>query len=306
MNAKCKCFGATSADDEKSLETLEIIRETCPALKHIYLPDDVWPDFKTWHGKPDLVALHRSMLLLALERGHLDRLTSPVHRYLLDGDGVRADVTAQYRKDLRERWMHYDDAIKRHQKSRILLGKIAELQIAEWLEAQRWAVTTLEALGGGPDIEATSASLGATAFEVKAIGTEDGDFEMVLQSLAGDPAGGVVSPYSAIDYLVFRVYEVGKQLAQAGPHRVAIIVIDNGNWYRFKMQFEGNWIRWSNASFFNKGKAWCDFIKGQASRYPNLEAELAAVIKAIDAVWIVQRGAGYEYDLAIEVHPASA
>lgn len=61
------------------------------------------------------------MVLLALERGHLDRITSPVHRYL---------------------------------KSRIFRGRLTELQCAEWLEAQGWVIEGLEALRQGPDIEA--------------------------------------------------------------------------------------------------------------------------------------------------------
>src|SRR5262244_1240718 len=46
-----------------------------------------------------------------------------------------------------------------------------------------------------------------TAFEVKFVGTGNDDFARILESLAGHPAGGPVSPYDAINYLVFRVYE---------------------------------------------------------------------------------------------------
>lgn len=294
---------AVSEDESESLEVLGTIRETCPTLRHIFLPDAIWRDFKAWHSTPDLVAAHRSMILLALERGHLKRLTSSIHRYLVDGAGVHPNVRDQYLKDLRERWMHYADPLERHHKSRIFMGRITELQVAEWLESRGWTITGLEALGGGPDIEARDPDGNVTAIEVKSIGTEDDDFKMILRSMAGEPAGGVVSPYSAINYLVFRIYEAAKQLSQFDLPRIALVVIGSGYWWRFKMQLEGGWIDWANAAFLDSGPAWQEFIGKQEERYPQLETELGAVVRGIHAVWILKRSSGYEYDLEMKLNP---
>src|SRR5262245_38522873 len=114
--APCACQISRIDEGQDAFAVLESVRAECPALREVFLPDDVWPEFKAWHAKPDEVALHCSMLVLALDRGHLERLTLPVHRYLLDGDRLRTDVRANYVKDLRERWMHYADHLERHRK----------------------------------------------------------------------------------------------------------------------------------------------------------------------------------------------
>lgn len=111
------------------------------------------------------------MLLLALERGHLARLTSSIHRYLIEGGTVHQEVRRQYVKDLAERWMYHLDALERHRRSKFFNGRIAELQCAEWLETRGWTVVGLEALRQGSDIEGNSDSGMMTAFEVKFIGT---------------------------------------------------------------------------------------------------------------------------------------
>jgi hypothetical protein len=79
----CDCLKIGPEDESGSLIVLGILRQTCPSLRDVFLPEVVWQDFKDWHSMPDLVASHRSMLLLALERGHLNRVTSSIHRYLI-------------------------------------------------------------------------------------------------------------------------------------------------------------------------------------------------------------------------------
>jgi hypothetical protein len=307
----CACHTAQADDntleDEIALAMgeLEYIRENCPALHSLFLPDDVWTDFKAWHSEPDRVAAHRSMLLLALQRGHLARLTGPIHRYLIESDAMRSDVRLQYVRDMRERWMLDGDPLERHRKSRRFTGRIVELQLAEWLEAQDWVIVGLEALREGPDIEARSASGTDTAFEVKSIGTEDGDFEITLRSLAEGPTGGPFSPYVAINYLLFRAYEAAKQLARFDGYRIAVVVIDEVTWWRFDFQLKNSWIDWSNPSFLNNDPAWETFLVEQESRYPQIRTELPAVIKAVDAIWIMKRSYGYGYRLEYEIQTRS-
>lgn len=186
-----------------------------------------------------------------------------------------------------------------HRKGVGITGKVTELQFAEWLERRGWEILALEALREGPDVEAVTTSVRPTALEIKSFGTEDGDFEMILRSLAGDPAGGVVSPYSAVNYLIFRIYEAAKQSAGFNGRRVAAIVIASGDWWRFKMQLENGWVDWSNATFYEQDTNWETFIRTQLPRYPSVKTEVSAMIRELDAIWI-QRASGYEYHLSVE------
>src|SRR5437899_9324570 len=145
LTKDCICMTCAVDDQRESIDILETIRTRCSVLRDIFLPDDVWPKFKAWHQNRDVFAAHRSMLLLALERGHLARLTSSVHRYLINNGTVCREVRQQYVKDLAERWMYHPDVLVRHRRSRGFNGRIAELQCAEWLETRGWTVVGLEA-----------------------------------------------------------------------------------------------------------------------------------------------------------------
>ena len=174
-----------------------------------------------------MVAAHRSVLLVALESGHLARLTRPVHRYLIENGALRADVRPQYARDMQERWMLNADPHRRNRASSSFAGLIAELHLAECIETTRESrIVGLEALREGPDVEAQDGAGVTTAFEVKTLGIERNDFEMVLQSLANGPSGRAVSPRAAINYMLFRVYEAAKQLERFGGRRIAVAVFD--------------------------------------------------------------------------------
>jgi len=88
----CACLEAPYLRVESAAQALTRLRALCPALHSVFLPQDMWCDFWRWRKQEDEVAAHRSVLLLALERGHLGRFTSPVHKYLLDGEHVRSGV----------------------------------------------------------------------------------------------------------------------------------------------------------------------------------------------------------------------
>ena len=297
----CACMTASIPAPSESIEALESIRVGCSALRFVFLPDDIWSKFKAWHRNRDVVAAHRSMLLLALERGHLARLTSSVHRYLIKSGSMRSDVRRQYVKDLAEQWMHHPDALERHRRSRRFNGRIAELQCAEWLESRGWTIVGLEALRQGPDIEGNWHSGVVTAFEVKSIGSQDIDFDMVVRSMAEGPAAYTVSPYAAINYLLFRLYEASKQLARYNGRRVAVVVIEDLTWSRFQTQLENRWIDWNNPKFFEKDLEWEAFIKTQQSRYPNLYSELQSMVGQIHEASVIRRKYGYEYEMAYEL-----
>jgi hypothetical protein len=286
---------------ETSLEILASVRSICPVLREVFLPDKVWSEFQDWHRNPDNVAHHRSVILLALERGHLDRVTSAIHRYLTNAGSICSGVRQQYLKDLQERWMFQVDAIDRHQKFRIFLGRLTELQVAEWLEERAWVITGLEALREGADIEAKANTGAGSAFEVKFIGSEDKDFGMILQSLAGEPVAGPVSPYSAMNYLLFRVYEAAKQLARTTNGRIAVVVVEDLTWFRFDIQLKDGWTDWANPKFFNNDPAWQEFIEEQRHRFPNVPTDLSMTLAEVDAVWIVRQSYGYQFNLEYEM-----
>ncbi|MGH2373902.1 MAG: hypothetical protein ACRDIC_10620 [bacterium] len=56
---------------------------------------------------------------------------------------------------------------------------------------------------------------------------------MLLKGIAGEPAGGFVSAYA---------YEAARQLAQVTRRRVAVAIIEDLTWWRFKLQLQGKWI----------------------------------------------------------------
>ena len=124
----CACQEIIDKDPNQDLLHLfSEVRAQCPALHQILIPDDVWPRFKQWHGRPDKVALHKSMLLLAFQRGYLERITSAIHRFLLRDD---CNVSKQYLKDTRECWMFDSEKERRHQKILTILKEKSHARTA--------------------------------------------------------------------------------------------------------------------------------------------------------------------------------
>ncbi|PKM42289.1 MAG: hypothetical protein CVV03_10220 [Firmicutes bacterium HGW-Firmicutes-8] len=301
----CSCSEMQGSVRERTLEIFATIRSRCPVLKQIFVPDNIWPEFQKWHRQPDKAAFHRSILLLALERGYLGRVTSAIHRYLITAGLPRTEVRKQYLKDLRERWM-YSSAMERHRKFRSFFGKVVELQFAEWLESQGWTVSELEALQEGPDIGAKRTERRDTAFEVKFIGKEDFDFEKLLESIKDEEKEGAggwsASPYVAANYLLFRAYEAAKQLKKTTYDRIAVLVISENDhtWFRFHDQIKNNWIDWTNPTYFSGDDKWEEFLTRQKTRYPNLKDDLKPTLESLNAVWILGHS-NHQFNLKVEV-----
>lgn len=295
----CTCFELRESIDEEALEIFAAVRSRCPVLNQIFLPDTIWIDFQKWHNQPDTVVHHRSILLLSMERGYLGRVTSAVHRYLITSGQARPDIRQQYLQDLQERWMFYQNPTERHQKFRTFMGRLVELQFAEWLESQGGTVSNLEALREGPDVEAYEFEAGVTAFEIKFISTQDGDFGIILRSLANQSAVASVSPYDAANYLLFRVYEAAKQLQRSTSERIAIVVVEDLTWFRFKLQLNDGWINWDNPQFFS-GHDWGGFLERQRIRYPDIANDLQPGLKSLNAVWILRQSKGFQYHIEFQ------
>ena len=300
----CSCNSGSVAEGEESLTALERIRVGCPAIRLILLPDSAWPAFKHWHAHADPVAWHRSIVLLALERGHLSRVTSPLHRFLLAGDRVAAGVSRQYRKDFVENWVHQADAVERHRKSKIFRGRLTELQFAMWLETRGWAVTGLEALGAGSDIEAVSELYGATAFEVKFIGADNDEFRAMLRSIAGQNSGRMMSAYNGLNYVLFRLFEAAKQLETVELRRARVIVIEDLAWSGMELPLENSWIDWASPQFLFPDSDWKDFMATQESRFSNIANELGPTLGRLDSAWIV-RESSFDFTLEFDLQTRS-
>lgn len=288
--ASCSCAAPLLDENGASLESFAKVRACCPALHQVLLPDSIWHEFQDWCTNPDDVAGHRSVLWIAHQRHCLHRVTSPIHRYLLTGATIRSNVREQYIKDLQERWLGNEEPLERHRKWRIFQGHLAELQLAVWLEDQSYAIEGLEALREGPDIEATSADGLSTAFEVKYIGLEDGDFQLRIDC----DAGRTVSVPGPINYLIFRIYEAAKQLQRAHANRTAAVIIDYDAWFRFELGFGS--INWKNPEFLAAaGEQWDAFIAKQNEKYPQLTNELAETICSLDSIWVIVQSSDFSF-----------
>ena len=115
MNNKytnCLCQTGLAVKDSNILETFSHVRNKCPVLKELLVPDSIWLDFKRSAIEPMNEALHKSILLLALSRGYLNRITLPMHKYLIENGNPRKEITKQYIIDLQERWLQEDQAIE--------------------------------------------------------------------------------------------------------------------------------------------------------------------------------------------------
>ena len=285
------------------VDRLSVVRNRCPALRVVYLPDATWPLVRAQAlATPDAVG-HRSFLLYALDRGCLNKLTRPIHHFILDGQRVRSDITTAYLGALREQWMLKPTEVRRHVASKQFFGKVAELQVAEWLSARGWRVIDLEARGAPVDLIAESPDDGSRwGIEVKRIGQDDPQFEMILQSLQG-PAGGPLPVYAPPNYLQFRAYEAAKQLQAVPLRRLVVIVIDQTTWHSFQLALDHHWIDWHNAAFLGAEPGWEAFIVKAERRQPNLRAELRPMLRTIDSLWIVRQTYDFEFLVEVQVNP---
>jgi hypothetical protein len=271
------------------------IRDGCPALRLVMIPDKQWDNFRTVvQAKPD-DAHHNSILFLALERGQLARITSPIHRYLLDGGALKDGLNKGYLEDLTERWLLEETELARHQRGRGYMGKLVELLYAEWLESCGAKVIALEALRAGPDIEVEERGR-RRSIDVKYLGVDDIDFEAVVVSLKDSPPVVVGDLYGSINYVVFRVYEAAQQLRKTDKAgRTVAIVIDEQTWHTVALQLENKWIDWRNAKLYEKAASKAkEFLARQRTRYPEIDNDLAAVIRDLDEVRFLRLRYGFE------------
>jgi hypothetical protein len=287
------------------LGELARVRGECPALRRILIPDNVWSKFearvKELVANPDTVG-HNAIAYYALERGTLGAMCSPIHRYLLDGDVPKEKVDPNA---LQERWLRKEEELEKHQRSRTFMGKLVELLYIEYLESQGHRIVSLEAVErSGPDA-IVEREKNRQSVEVKYLGRDDDSFQAIVESVKSGPAAHTGDLYGSINYVVFRIYEAAKQL-QAAPkegRRVAF-AIDDQTLHTVEPQLKNKWINWSEAKLYdNAGEKAKKFIDDQRKDYPNLDKELAAVIRELEGITFVKLVDGFRFEPMFEVKP---
>ncbi len=302
-NVHCPCQTTSFSGESTLLQEFVALRELCSALKEVLVPEEFWLSFREEALKSTDGARHYFILLGAFKNRFLERITSPIHRYLLEQNRPKITLTKQYRKDLTESWMLKESPLERHRKARIFQGRLAELRCAAWLEERKWTITGLEALGGVFDIEATSPQGIEWAIEVKFIGQEDDKFEEIQESISsGDGVcGGFFNLYAGYNFLLFKVFEAANQLSASTKRRLALIVISNMTWSFLEMQIKDEWMRNRPLSFFDveASPEWKRFLsrKKMERRFANIENELDSKVGSLHEVWFVNEGNLLEYSI---------
>lgn len=296
----CVCHTVTPTHEilglNQVMNDFEYVRSNCPALKEILIPDNIWLDYKKAVFEKMDRALHLPFSFNAFKNSELKRITSPIHRYLIENGKPKQQL--QY--NLKDHWMiKRKNEFERQEISKKYLGKLIELQCAEWIEEELgWKVSNLAALGGKSDIEAMSPENIAYVIEVKYRGIYDEMFESMLKSLSGEGGAFTLSPYTACDLILFAIYTAAKQLMKLSltTSSIVFIVIDGWAWEIIKIPLRKKWIDQNNPGFFKKNQEIEDYLNKQKEKYPNIENDLKATLGCINQIWIIRENF-YKYSL---------
>lgn len=292
----CGCSDGTIANSpEERAAAFYNRRERCPALK-LTIPDNVFQKHFEFSISPPDDAYRCSVPLLAYCGGHLSAFTGLLHGYVLDGDQPRADLTPQYRNDLRERWFLEPDTTSRYRSARLYQSRLAELAFVRWLERNKWKISSLEAYGGTFDVSAVSSTGQNVDFEIKFLAQREVVFELNRASFQS-PTAGWLGMYSPIDYLLFRVYQAACQLERATATRIVVVIVKDYQ-VSYQIPLSGNWIDWKNPSFLRRDSEIETFLADQYKANTNLDSDVRHSIAAVDEVWVLRDKGLFELELA--------
>jgi hypothetical protein len=121
---KCPCQSIPITNSPIKFENFASLRESCPALREVLLPENIWHDYQNMVKTNNDESRQLPIVLGAFNEGLLARITMPVHDYLLDGETLNVNLTNQYKKDLNEKWILERDQLTAYQKFRIFKGNI--------------------------------------------------------------------------------------------------------------------------------------------------------------------------------------
>jgi hypothetical protein len=178
------------------------------------------------------------------------------------------------------------------------MGKLVELLFVEHLEGRGERIVALEAVERtGPDI-VTERDGKRRSFEVKYLGRDDDGFTAIVESLKSGPKVQCGDLKGSINYVVFRVYEAAKQLrATPADGRKVAFVIDDQTLHTVELQLRREWIKWSEAKLYDDaGQKAKDFLETSRKDYPDLDKELAAVIRELEGITFVRLVDGFRFE----------
>jgi hypothetical protein len=202
----------------------------------------------------------------------------------MEADSPRSDLTAQYKKDLRERWFIPPDPVNRQKRSKGYLGRLSELLIAQWAEnTEGLRIIGLEATGSKHEILTISTDGSEGAIEVTFIGTMDSDFEKLLTRKI---FGGAPDLPTASDFLLTRIYEAAKQLTDYQYRRTAIIVIDEMAWnlsFGAALSPAFGYADLRNPNLQSRNTVWLEYLQNlKEESHPQIESDLASTILSLE------------------------
>ncbi len=118
----------------------------------------------------------------------------------------------------------------------------------------------------------------------------------MVNSLAGRNTGLWISQQTAVNYLLFRLYEAARQLRRALGAGIAVVIIDARAYFRFEVQLKGNEIDWSAPTFLTADDGWKRFIATQIDQYPSLPGDLGAILAEPSQIWILTQNSSFEFE----------
>lgn len=293
QSCSCSVHSVPSELDEQ-IAAFYDLRNACSALK-LTIPDEILQEhFKFTTSKSD-GAHHCSIPFLAYRHGCLADFTKSLHRFALDGNKLRKEVTTQYKSDLRETWGLGSDEISRFKKGRNYLSRLAELDFARWLESQQWHVSNLEMYGGQFDVEGLQKGGVTTTFEVKFLAQREVLFELNLASFT-NPTAGSLGVYSPIDYLLFRLHEAACKLQKTDARRIAVAIVSDYD-LSYKIPLSEGWIDWLNPRFLKRDSEIQQFLSAEYAKNQNLDADLITSISSLNEIWVLRYKDTFELHL---------
>lgn len=298
LDSSCRCStNAIPPQFCEQITTFYNLRSACPVLR-LTIPDELTERHLNFTTAVSDAANHCSVPFLAYRRGYLSEFTNSLHRFAFNGTDLRTEMKAQYVSDLRENWVLEDDYISRFRKARNYLSRLAEIDVARWLETQQWQISNLEMYGGEFDIEGSDNDHIPTAFEVKFLAQREVLFELNRASFM-NPIAGRPGIYSPMDYLLFRLYEAARQLQNTRTNRIAIAVVSDYD-VSYKIPLSEGWIDWNNPSFLKRDSEIHAFLLTQYKRNPNLDAEIKTFLTGLSEIWILRYKEGGSFELKRE------
>jgi hypothetical protein len=110
-----------------------------------------------------------------------------------------------------------------------------------------------------------------------------------------------VSPYAAINYLLFRAYEAAKQLVHVDGERIAVVIVDEIAWSRFALPWKQQWIDWGHPHFVGDDRGWREFIETQRKNYPDLPGDVPSTMHEVAGVWILKQPSSFEFSVVSKI-----